>query len=227
MATSPGLSALPTPVSALRPSCAYTKLFVLPGSARVTALYKTVSSSRSLCLPGLRNGALPHFSILGCLLFHRHLRVPGAARGHTPLSAFQHVALGAGPCLQHWKACGGRGVPGSSCLVQSDHLSGQASAARKVCINVMNFAGMLRKSTNASLALKITSQPGCWLASGSRMPAKEHSGVTALDGSVPAILPVHEALPCPSVPVISCTVQGKKFAQSPPGENHPAFQLAV
>lgn len=51
-----------------------------------------------------------------------------------PFSAFQHVAVGAGPCRQHRKACGGIGgaaALGNSCLAQSDHLSGRASAGQK------------------------------------------------------------------------------------------------
>lgn len=61
-------------------------LSVLPGWAKVTALCRTTSPSRSPCLPGARKGALPRLSAPGRLLFHRHVQVPGAVGGHTILS---------------------------------------------------------------------------------------------------------------------------------------------
>lgn len=71
------------------------------------------------------DGALPHFSAPGWLLWIGIFKFLGLWEA-TPLSAFQHVTAGALGNVR-----GALGARGNSCLVQSDHLSGQASASQK------------------------------------------------------------------------------------------------
>lgn len=189
-----------------------TKLTGLPGWAKVVALYKTTSSFQSPCLPQLRNGALPRLSAPGYLLFHRHLQVPGAVGGHTILSfPARHCReqVHAGSTEKPVGALGGR--RGTAAWRRAITFLGGRPLARKIRVNVMNFAGTLRKgeSTNATLALKITPLPGLlvgvWLLHACERAQRCHrAGRVRPCFSAGAALAVHEALPCPSVPAAVC-----------------------
>lgn len=210
-----------------------TKLTVLPGWAKVAALYKTTSFFQSPCLPWLRNGALPRLSAPDCLLFHRHLQVPGAVGGHTILS-FPARRCGqrvhAGSTEKRAEALGGRRA--TAAWRRAITFPGGRLPARKICVNVMNFAGTPRKgeSTNATLALKITALPGllvgAWLLRAwERAGRWQGAGWLCPRSPAGVALALHEALPCPTASGQLHAVRRK--VQSPPGEENPAFQLAV